>query len=83
MEIDMSDSEKKKPTTEKSRYTDQAKILREHRNYLETVYKRQIGLPLDKKQDISIYSYTEHRIAREWIMSLQKIKRYGKRFPKV
>ena len=49
---------------EKRQYTEQCNILWEHRDYLQKNYKRDIGLPLDTKQDISIYSFTEHRIAR-------------------
>ena len=49
---------------EKRKYTEQSKIWWEHRDYLQKSYKRQIGLPLDEKQDISIYSFTEHRVAK-------------------
>ena len=50
--------------TEKRDYTEQSNIWWEHRDYLQNSYKRHIGLPIDEKQDISIYSFTEHRVAR-------------------
>ena len=50
--------------TEESKYNKQSKIWWEHRDYLQQSYKKHIGLPLDKKQDISIYSFTDHRVAR-------------------
>ena len=49
---------------EKSQYTEQSNIWWEHRDYLQKNFKRDIGLPLNTKQDISIYSFTEQRIAR-------------------
>ena len=45
-------------------YTEQVKTRIAHREYLEGCYRRQIGLPLAKKQRINIYSYTDHRVAR-------------------
>ena len=63
MDIDSREPEKT-PKPEESRYTEQAKIWMEHRNYLEKCYERQIRLPLEEKQDISIFSFTEHRVAR-------------------
>ena len=45
-------------------YTEQVKTEIAHREYLEGCYRRQIGLPLAKKQRINIYSYTDHRVAR-------------------
>ena len=48
----------------KSSYTEQIKPEKAHREYLEGCYRRQIGLPLDKKQSINIYSYTDHKVAR-------------------
>ena len=63
MDIDSREPEKT-PKPEESRYTEQAKIRKEHRKYLEKCYERQIRLPLDEKQDISIFSFTEHRVAR-------------------
>ena len=50
--------------TEKRQYTEQTKIWWEHRDYLQKSYTKHIGLPLDKKQNTNIYSFTEHRVAR-------------------
>ena len=45
-------------------YTEQTKPEIAHREYLEGCYRRQIGLPLDKKQRINICSYTDHKVAK-------------------
>ena len=45
-------------------YDEQSKIWWEHRDYLRQCYKKHIDLPLDKKQDISIYSFTDQKVAR-------------------
>ena len=50
--------------TAKKRYTEQVKTELAHKEYLEGCYKRQIRLPLTEKQNVSIYSYTDHRVAK-------------------
>ena len=39
-------------------------IRREHKNYLEDCFRKQIGLPTDRGQSISIHSFTDHRVAK-------------------
>ena len=45
-------------------YDKQSRIWWEYKDYLQQSYEKHIGLPLHRKQDTSIYSYTEHRVAR-------------------
>ena len=48
----------------KREYRNREDIRRTHKKYLEECYRKQIGLPIHRRQNINIFSFTDHRVAK-------------------
>ena len=65
MEVDEEvEYENMQPMTEENVLREETEIEIPHQQYLETCFRRQIGLSIDKPQKMDIFTFTKKRVAK-------------------